>query len=287
MKNEVNPSQVLLEVARGYSIFTVNNKDYYFKHFSIEEMLELDEFESNQIDLAKKSGIKSQDQLIKDALKYGSWTQQEEDKIKSSQWMIDKSSTALKKISDPMQRKSFNSQIEKQRKDLDILKDKKNKICSYSAETLGQQKRLSKMILKSLFYDKAFKKEIKKEEMDFLGGLIFSKFAELADKENLLRASYSTYFFEVFMSSQSCVDLFGARFMNLTIFQKNLISYSRGLLNKLKNVKIPEEFASDPVKMFDYEEEEEKEENTTHGVEDIKRKMKARGGELKAEDFLG
>ena len=83
MKNEVSPSQMLLEIARGYSVFIVNSKKYYFRHFSIEDMLELDEFEAAQLGAARERGIRSQTELIKDAMKYGAWTQQEEDKIGS------------------------------------------------------------------------------------------------------------------------------------------------------------------------------------------------------------
>ena len=286
MKNEIPSSQVLLEIARGYSIFTVNKKKYYFRHFSIEDMLELDEFETTQLGVAKKKGIKSETELIKNAMKYGSWTQQEEDKISSLEWTISNSTRILNKINDPISRKSFSDQIEGQRGEVNTLLEKKNKISSYSAETLAQQKRLSKMILNSLFYDKEFETKVEDQDIESLGGLIFSKFAELANKDNLLKASFLTYFFDVFMSTKNSLSLFNSDFMGLTIFQKGLISYSRVLLNKIKNTKIPEEIYGDPVKMFDYEEKEEVEENTTHGIEDIKNKMKAGGGELKAEDLL-
>ena len=65
MKDEVFPSQVLLEISRGYSVFTVNNKNYYFKHFSIEEMLELEEFEKNQMIVAQKEWYKDKDRISK------------------------------------------------------------------------------------------------------------------------------------------------------------------------------------------------------------------------------
>lgn len=286
MKNEASPSQILLEIARGYSIFTVNSKKYYFKHFSIEDMLELDEFEAAQLGVAKKKGIRSQTELIKDAMKYGAWTQKEEDKISSLEWTISSSTKILNKINDPITRKSFNNQIEGQRDELNTLFEKKNKISAYSAETLAQQKRLSKMILNSLFYDKEFKTKAEGQDIEIVGGLIFSKFAELANEENLLRSSFSTYFFDVFLSTKNSLSLFKTDFMGLTIFQKGLISYSRGLYNKIKNTKIPDEIYGDPVKMFAYEEKEENEGNTTHGIEDIKNKMKAGGGELKAEDLL-
>jgi uncharacterized coiled-coil protein SlyX len=286
MKDEISPSQVLLEISRGYSVFTVNNKNYYFKHFSIEEMLELEEFEQNQMIVAKKSGLKTRTELVKDAMKYGAWTQSEEDKITSLEWTINTSLKTLDKMSDPLTRGSFSSQIEKQREELNQLQNKKDKISAYSAESLAQQKRLSKMIKNSLFNDKEFKDPIELKDVEILGALIFSKFAELANKDNLLRASYLSYFFEVFMATKNSLDLFQVKFMDLTLFQKGLISYSRALQNKMENTKMPDEIYGDPIKMFDYVEPKETDGNKSEGIDDIKRKMKARGGELKAEDLL-
>jgi hypothetical protein len=286
MKDEVSPSQVLLEISRGYSVFTVNNKDYYFKHFSIEEMLELEEFENHQMIEARKNGLKTRTELVKDAMKYGAWTQSEEDKITSIEWTINNSLKTLDKMSDPVTRKSFSKQIEGQRKQLNELKNKKDKIAAYSAESLAQQKRLSKMIQNSLFKDKEFKDLIELKDVEILGALIFSKFAELANKDNLLRASYLSYFFEVFMATKNSLDLFQVKFMDLTLFQKGLISYSRALQNKMENTKMPDEIYGDPIKMFNYVEPKETDGNKSEGIDDIKRKMKARGGELKAEDLL-
>ncbi len=58
------------------------------------------------------------------------------------------------------------------------------------------------------------------------------------------------------------------------------------MYNKIKNVQIPNEIAGDPVKIYDYEESKDKEEGKTEGIDDIKMRMKARGGQLKAEDLL-
>ena len=81
--------------------------------------------------------------------------------------------------------------------------------------------------------------------------------------------------------------LFQTDFINLTIFQKNLLSFASGLLNKMKNTHIPNEIYGDPVKMYDYEEPKDNEGGkVTHGVEDLREKMKSRGGELKPEDLL-
>ena len=212
--------------------------------------------------------------------------EKEEDEITSLGWTIKNSIKFLEKMNDPISKKSFESQIDEQKAELQKLQNKKDKISAYSAESLAQQKRLSKMMINSLFYDKKFKEKINEDDIGLIGPLVFSKFAELANKENILRASFLTYFFEVFMSTTNCLDLFKVKFMDLTIFQKGLISYSRSLLQKMQNTKIPDKIYGDPVKMFNYVEVEAGEENKSEGIEDIKRKMKARGGELKAEDLL-
>ena len=235
MSDKVAPSQVLLEISRGFSVFTISDKKYFFKHFSIEEILDPEECETEQIGIA---------------------------------------------------RKIFENQIHEQNAELHQLRSKKDKISAYSAESLAQQKRLSKMMVNSIFYDESFESKINEDDIVLVGPLVFSKFAELAKKENILRASFLTYFFEVFMSTTNCLDLFKVKFMDLTIFQKGLISYSRSLMQKMQNTKIPDKIYGDPVKMFNYVEVDADEENKSEGIEDIKRKMKARGGELKPEDLL-
>ena len=286
MKNEFLPAQAILEISRGYSEFQVNEESYYFKHFSLEAMLELEEYEQVEFKKAQKNGIKATDKLVEEAYKIGSWTKQKEEKIKSLEWTIKHSYSSLNKIQDLNQRKVFDAQIKEQEAELASLKEEKGKITNFSAEALAQQKKIGKMLKSALYYDKNFKRKLEEKDLAFIGALVFSKFAELAAKENLLKASYLTHFFEVFMSTESPIELFDANFRTLTIFQKALISYSRGLYNKIKNVQIPNEIAGDPVKIYDYEEPKDKEEGKTEGIDDIKMRMKARGGQLKAEDLL-
>ena len=116
---------------------------------------------------------------------------------------------------------------------------------------------------------------------------MFARYRELNDRETLLRASYFGGFFEIFAAQGgNSAQLIGGTFCEMTGLQKSLIVLSNSLLNKVKNVNIPDEIAGDPVKIMDYEEQEEKDIKTSHGVDDLKAKMQARGGKLKAEDFL-
>ena len=102
MKNDFSPSQALLEISRGYSVFEINENIYYFKHFSIESMLELEEYEQVEFKKAQKNGIKTSKKLLEEAYKIGSWTKEKEEKLKSLQWTIKHSYKALNKIEEVM-----------------------------------------------------------------------------------------------------------------------------------------------------------------------------------------
>jgi hypothetical protein len=65
-----------------------------------------------------------------------------------------------------------------------------------------------------------------------------------------------------------------------------LLIVSSGLLSKMRNVRIPDEIAGDPIKIYEYEEKQDGEKTVSHGIDDLKAKSKVRGGKLKPEDFL-
>ena len=286
-KNHYKIHKDLLDVIRGYSQFTLLENTYYFKHFSIEESLEVEGFMQGDIESSVKSGIKTQSELLEAAKKHNAWSTDKEEKIKSLDWMIKRSTAALNKMQDENQRKVFNEQIETQRKELSDLNQEKGKIINYSAETLAETKKVSKMLDICLYKDAAFKEKPIDQERYALAPLMFSRYGDLNNRENILNFSYHGGFLDIYASqSNNPIALFGCTLLDMTIFQKNLIILTNSLLNKLKNTKIQDEISGDPVKIFEYEEKEEKEANVTHGIDDLKAKSKVRGGNLKAEDFL-
>ena len=284
-KNSGLYASCLLDVIRGYSILEYGDKIYYFKHFKIVDLLEFDHLQEKDIKEAIKSGIKTEKTLLDSAIKIGSWTTKKEESLKSQEWMLKKSITALAKIKDPAQRKIFNTQIESQRRDLNELKEARTKIISYSAEHLSELKKIKRMTGRSVFADLNFSETFPEEDESMLASLLFAKNTELGNRDNLLNCSYFGGFFDLF-ATEGVAPLINKSFEEMTVLQKNLLVLSNSLFNKIKRVEIPDEFMGDPVKIMDYEEKEDGESKTSHGVDDLKMKMKARGGKLKAEDFL-
>ena len=288
MKSEDNKHSVdLLDVVRGYSLIAHLGKPCYFKHFSVIGLLELDYLQDIDIDESTRAGIKKEKELLDLNIKRGSWSVAKEEKIKSLEWTLKKSMSALNKISDLAQRKVFYTQIEGQERDLKNIRAERAQICSYSAEHLSEVKRVKRMTEGSIFLDKDFTQKPSKEEEVYFMVAMFARYRELNDREALLRASYFGGFFEIFAAQGgNSSQLIGGTFCEMTSLQKSLIVLSNSLLNKVKNTQIPDEIAGDPVKIMDYEEQEEKDTKVSHGVDDLKMKMQARGGKLKAEDFL-
>jgi len=288
MKNEDYKHSInLLDIVRGYSVLTYGKKVYYFKHFSIIALLELDYLEKMDMAASVKAGIKKEEDLIELAIKRKTWSISKEEKMKSLAWMIKKSMNELKKMNDPAQKKVFQEQIKNQEKDLKKLKKERASLCGFSAEGLASIKKVKRMTRCSLFLDKNFTQQCSEEERDVLIEMLMERNNELNQRETLIRASYFGGFFELFaITGSDPFRLINKSFKEVTSFQKNLIVLSNSLLNKCKNVDFPEEIRNDPVRMLDYEEKEESDNKTSHGVDDLKRKMEARGGKLKAEDFL-
>tara|TARA_R110000765_G_scaffold304682_1_gene398606 strand:- start:83 stop:952 length:870 start_codon:yes stop_codon:yes gene_type:complete len=287
LQNE-NASLDLIDIIRGFSVFTYLEKKFFFKHFLVMDFIALDIEQAEGLKASKKSGILTEKELISNATRHGAWSTAKEENIKSLQWMIKKSTTALGKISDPTQRRVFKGQIDGQEKELKEAQLKRRKITSYSAEHLAELKRVKKVFDQSVFCDQEFKEKPPQDLEIVLTTLLFSRYNELMQYDRVLEASYFGGFFELFSAQHgNSVQLLDTSFHKITIFQKTLLVLSNSLLNKMKNTQIPDEIYGDPVKMFNYEEKNEGgDKKVSHGADDLKKKMKARGGELKPEDFL-
>jgi len=281
-------SSLLLDILRGYSKINHKYKDYYFKHFGVYDSLKLQEFELDCITEAKKKGIKGKDELLELAIKRGGWSKEEESLMKDLKWMIEKSKKASAKISDNNARKAFEDSIKKQVDQLAQLEAKKNQFTNHSAENLGKRKRANKEISLSLFYDKEMTRNVSEEDLFFLISEVNSRIQELTSVENLLKLAYESYFFDVYcLNYRNPNQILDTNIYKITIWQKSLLSYASVLLNKLKNLDIPDDIREDAVKVYNFQPKEDgaKEDKVTEGISDLRAKMSQKGGKLTADDF--
>lgn len=287
IEENLNISLILLEVLRGYSIFTHNNKTFYFKHFLLSENLALDEFELQCIEQAKRDGIKSEKDLIDFAIKQNFWSKKQEEKIQSLNWTINKAEIASSKITDNVQKIAFNKSIDSQKKELSELTSKRNSIVLYSAENCAAHKKNTRLIETSIFMDEKLTIPAEFNEAYEIIPNLNERLKKLSDSNNLIRAAYNDSFFELYnLMYRDPFTLIKKDLFTITVLQKNLLIYASAILNKLKNIEMPDDIKQDPIKIIKFKPSENKSAKTTEGIEDIRQKLSANNGKLKAEDLL-
>ena len=287
-KKSDTASTDLFDIVKGFSILSLEKKTFFFKHPLFLDIIEVEAQQEIDIKKSISSGISSSEELIESAIKNGSWSIEQDDKLKSLEWMIKKSHSSLAKISDPTQRKVFNLQIKNQEKEISELRKKRSQITNYSAEHLAEVKRVKRTFDKCVFTDRDFTSPPDETKRRSLTMILFSRYNELLSQERILNASYHGGFFDLFVTQeQNSLKILDTNIHKITQFQKALICLSNALFNKMKNTSIPEEIYGDPVKMMEYEESKQGEhKKVSHGIDDLKQKLKSRDGNLKAEDFL-
>ena len=287
-----SPSLVLLDILRGYSVMNHGGQEFYLKHFSVIDYLSLEEYELAMFDSSVAKGIKTEEELIKRAYTQGFWKEKDEKTLKEKQWEVSQSIKASKKIQDNRQRKMFLDSIKPAEKIVDELSSKRKKITSMSAETFAAQKRFQKLLDSIIFLDKdmtkrAKKKDFAEKEFSKIQVKAFAKIGRLFDKENVIKAAYESYFFDIFSTQhKNPIAIFGKDISEITLFQSRIMVVAKSLLSKLQNLdNIPDNILADPVKLYDYEENSKHSGNTTEGLDDLKLKMKQKG-KLTSEDLL-
>lgn len=279
---------LIVDILRGYSIIRNKDKKAFLKHFSVLEYLQLDEFEEESYEDAIKSGIKSEQQLIDNAVDLGFWSEQLEEESKSLKWLMEKHENALNKIKDRGQKILFEKSNEETKKRFEEIQQKRNNIVGFSAENLALRKRTAMLIDNSIYKDTTFQENIDEEDKEGFSLSCFVKIQDLFLRENLIRASYTNTFFESFVYQyKNPISLFNKDLCSLTLFQSKILTFANVLLNKIRNTeKIPENILSDGVKLYNFDPKDKANgENVTEGIDDLKQKMKQKG-KVTSEDLL-
>lgn len=287
-RKEIESSLILLEIMRGYSRFTYNKKNYFFKHFRVYDSLKLVEFELDAFDSAIDSGIKSEEDLIRNGIKLNFWSEEEESSIKNLKWMISKSEAASSKIVDKNSRKAFDESIDKQRAELKELEDRRSSLVGHSAENLASRRKINEEVHRNLFKDEDLTIHVDKDDLHFLIPFIYDEMNKFSDQNNMLKAAFNSSFFDSYsLMSENPFQLFKSSIFEISIWQKNLLFYSSVLLAKLKNHDVPDDVREDPLKLYNFspKDNDNSDNKVTHGVSDLRAKMAEKGGKLTAEDF--
>ena len=286
--DDPNLDLLLFDILNGYSKIKYDNKSFYFRHFLIFEELKLSQFEIDSFDSAIKNGIKSENDLLENAIKKGFWSEEEDSSIKNLKWLIENSEKAISKVSDNAIKKSMMNSLDKDKEKLSELEGRKLSIVRHSAENLASRKKQSKTLQDNIYVDEDLTEHVDKDYLFYLVPVIGNKIEEINNKNNMLKMAYSQFFFETFaLMYRDPLKMINKDLYNMSIWQKNLLSYASALFNKVRNLDMPDDVREDALKVYNFtpKEEDPSKEKVTHGVSDLREKMSQKGGKLTAEDF--
>lgn len=254
--------KIFRDIIRGYSQVSVDGNTYYIKHLSAIDQVEIDEVEEVYLKKALDRGIPSREEVLKDLMKSGDWSQDEENEIKRLETFIEqlqknKTQLVLKSEIDKQ-----NETMQETRAKISELQEKKSKLLNSDAETYASKRSNDYYIIKSYYEDEDLQSPLFPEEsnyedlyMDEVSSFVleynnmFKTFQESKIQEMILQDFYYIYF----PFSDDTVGFFGNPVSKLTYNQLKLIVYTKIFKNIFENNKhIPAKIKKDPQALLDY-----------------------------------
>jgi len=274
-------SEILIEILSEETPLEVNGKLYLFKHFTLKDYLLNQKYYSLYYNQAISRGLKSEKDLINDAIKDNCWSESDEQTLVN----ISKQITKYKQIKDNQKDFILKNQTQAQIDSMtieqeDLIKRKKD-ICQLSAEFYAEKKRSSKLIGISVF-DPDTNCYIDEEYIDNVMSKFYDSVYKLLNSDDVITAAYTNDFFDLYnIHEKEPSKIFNKSGYELTLFQKNIILIAKMLMNKLKNCyEMPDNIKSDAIKILKFDQEKEKKKKeVVENMDDVKASL-SRGKSL-------
>ncbi len=254
----MNSENIISEILEGVSPFTHNGETFFFKHPTIKEKLKDYEINTESEEEGKKRGIKTEQELIDQAIRSGSWSKENEDKIEDLQWLVEKTESSISKLSDPNLVKHNQKTIDGYKQELSSLQLGRSKITYMSLENYALSRSHKICCERDCYYiHKNEKKNLKTNSDRNILGSYIKVYGNLLVKDNLIKAAYTPVYFDLVYMAASPLELYPEGLEKITVFQKDLLFYAHVLCSKLKNLDIPDGIRNDAIALYNYKPKEE------------------------------
>lgn len=252
-----------MDVIRGYNkSYSEKFGTFYLKHLDLLAAEELDERKKEYEDYAKKKGLPTEKEKIKELEKEDLWSPEKETKLKEclqqiSALKITKSKFILQADMDSIQR-----QINDIEKEYTQLTAERLELVGYTVESYATKKINEHFIYTTSyknpecterFFDKGVFEELHEKHITLLV-VNYNSVSEMYSEENLKRIALSGFFLNSFyLCNDDPFIFYGKPVIELTFNQNELFSfgkYFKHVLSELKHDPDPE-VMEDPDKLID------------------------------------
>lgn len=254
--------RIFRDIVKGWSSVFIDEKEYYIKHLSAIDQVDIDDIREKYYQEAVKRGIPTKDEIVETLKKDSTWTESDDEEIKRQQNFIEQLQKNKTQLVLKSQIDLQNKTIQETREKITELEFRKKELIGVNAEDYADKRANDYYIIKSYHEDKELTKPLFPEETDYnelyaeeVSTFIshynnaFQMFEELKVQEMILQDFYYIYF----PFSDDTVGFFGTPVVHLTYNQLKLIVYTKIFKNIFENNKhIPETIKKDPQALLDY-----------------------------------
>lgn len=249
----MSEQQNLVDILRGYSSFSVGEQEYFFKHPTVFEKIGETPKEAELKKRGQNIGLLTEEELIKRSFSGGKWSEEDESEFNHLTKAIRRGSRAKSNITDPNLLKDYEKTLERNKKELKNLSERRLSIISSSLENYVINMLYLDMCRERCFVDQSLKKKIPEDKAKEILAFYIESYQNLTSLDSLLKASYLPDFFETIRLSTDPLFVYGKIAKDLTIFQRDLLVCGKLLKTKIENIdKIPQRVMNDAIELYHY-----------------------------------
>jgi hypothetical protein len=253
--------KTLVEIINGCSTVFIDNKRAFIRHKKLSDIVDYELIYDNFLDLAKKRGMPTEEEILKEIFEAGFWAEEDDEKIEEKKLFIKN----LKLTKDEMYLESVISklteQIEEEESELKILEEKKASLISSSAEKYAMNRANDYYICEAFYKDVDQKEKLfTQEEFEYLKekelkAVIesYNIFSEQFSEESIQVLAVQDFYKTYYSFSETSSDFFGKPVVDLTNFQLHLLIYTKIFKNIFeRHDNIPDNIRKNPKALLDY-----------------------------------
>tara|TARA_R100000008_G_scaffold11224_1_gene5610 strand:- start:2495 stop:3493 length:999 start_codon:yes stop_codon:yes gene_type:complete len=294
-KNDVNLRHIFKDLVFGWSHIFDYDKPAYLKHLSVFDQVDIEEIRQGFYENAKKRGLPTQEDALKRLEEEGLWTSHDEGKIKQQEQYLEQVQNTKKELYLKKQIDQVNADIKEGERKLYELKLQKEDLIGQTCDKYAESRVSDYYIIKSLHKDVALKESFySQKDVDNMRREEMSKVVESYNKtysvfsdDNIQRVILQDFYQPYLPFCETVTNMFSKPLFELSMNQVKLVIYSRMFKNIFENYpKIPERIKTDPQKVVDYVNAQEKAKDKLQNV-DKEGASTVFGAEKQDYEYLG
>ena len=253
------------DIARGYSSGYILCKEAFIRHMSHHEQIEQDDKREEFFNHARKQGLQTNDEKLKELIKNGFWSEEKEKQLNNSkEVLLGLYEGKRNNVKMPSAVKDYMKLIEAEEKVYNEKMHEKRAMLGLTCEVYAERNLNDFYIISNIFKDKELKTPFfQVEDIDFMAdsdiaGIIteFNSILECCSDVNIRKMTMQPFFQNYFfLVGDNLIDFFGKPICDLTFFQVSLIRQAQRIKSIYTNFDVskwPKDVLENPDLFIDY-----------------------------------